>query len=147
MPPSSNNEAAYTGLYTIIIALVSLSGGMLTEARLDRFLSRLQLEENTPLKGYEKKEILLKRMERDGYLVKIRENIGISGEEEISWALGSRAKVEVGLTGVKGLVETVYGPMDVDAQDALTKKLERSLGMASRSSEEHITPSTQQERQ
>lgn len=125
--PNSSSEGTYTGLYSILVALVSLSGGMLAETRLDRYLSRLGLAESTPLHGAEKPEQLLKRMEKDGYLVKVREKIGVSGEEEISWALGPRAKVEV---GVKALVETVYDLSDEQDKTDLVKKLDRSLGLA-----------------
>lgn len=76
--------------------------------------------------GGEKTEKVLKRMEREGYIVKVTERDG-GGEESVEYVVGPRGKAEVGETGVAGMVRKVYGKRDVEA-DELERKLVRSLG-------------------
>lgn len=74
----------------------------------------------------EKTEKVLKRMEREGYIVRVRERDG-GGEETIDYIVGPRGKAEVGERAVAGVVRRVYGKKDIEA-DELEKKLVRSLG-------------------
>ncbi|KAL9111867.1 MAG: hypothetical protein Q9227_003717 [Pyrenula ochraceoflavens] len=146
LPPSrAPHDAAYTALYTTIIALLMLSPtASLPEAKLDRYLHRLNADIYTPVG---KKEDLLKRMEREGYIERRREVVG--GEEGVEFVVGPRGKVEVGVEGVAGLVRGVYG---LNAGDGINqegevngagtrghvmekrtdieKRLKRSLGIA-----------------
>lgn len=73
-------------------------------------------------------ERVLKRMEREGYIAKVRERIG-DGEESIDYVVGPRGKAEVGERGVAAVVREVYGKEDAEAAD-LEKKLARSLSCA-----------------
>ncbi|CAI7574435.1 unnamed protein product [Penicillium manginii] len=102
--PSAGTESTYTGLYSFIIALITLNGGSLAEPKLDRYLARMNAESHTPIDRTDK---LLLRMIREGYLVRTREMDG--GEEQIEFLVGPRGKVEVGTNGVAGLVREVYG--------------------------------------
>ena len=81
--------------------------------------------DNYVLNG-EKTEKVLKRMEREQYIVKVRERDG-GGEETVDYVVGPRGKVEVGERGVAGLVKRVYNKKDAEA-DELEKRLVRSLG-------------------
>lgn len=72
----------------------------------------------------DKTELTLQKMIKQGYLVKIKENLG--GEETTDWMVGPRGKVEVGNKGVRGLVESVYGE---DAPDDLAERVRSSLGL------------------
>lgn len=76
--------------------------------------------------GGEKTEKVLKRMEREGYIVKVTERDG-GGEESVDYVVGPRGKAEVGEIGVAGMVRKVYGRRDVEAEE-LDRKLVRSLG-------------------
>ena len=125
--PSNGIEAAYTGLYTFIISIILLSPrGSIPESRLERHLKRVNAD-NYVLNG-EKTEKVLKRMEREGYIVKVRERDG-GGEESVDYIIGPRGKAEVGERGVAGVIRKVYGKKDLEA-DELEKKLVRSLGEA-----------------
>lgn len=132
--PTAETESQYVALYTFVIALILLSGGSIPDNRLDRHLKRANVEDTSALanpaaySGLDKTEKLLKRMEKDGYVVKIRDTS--TGEETIDWIVGQRGKVEVGEVGVSGLVKAVYGELDEDDADELERKLERSLGLA-----------------
>jgi hypothetical protein len=122
--PTSEVESAYVGLYTFTIALISLSGGTLPEAKLERFLKRTNADQTTPV---DKTDKLLARMVKEGYIVKIKDTS--AGEELVDYMVGPRGKVEVGDEGVAGLVKTVYGD---GALPDLEKRIERSLGIGER---------------
>lgn len=89
------------------------------------------MEDTTPVSEYDKTEKLMKRLERDGYIVRIRESTG-TGEDDIYWTVGPRGKIEVGDDGVRGLVKAVHGDLDEDEDQELERRLERSLGIAER---------------
>ncbi|KGO76806.1 MAGE protein [Penicillium italicum] len=102
--PSLYTESTYTGLYSFIIAVILLNGGSLAEQKLDRYLARTNADVATPVDRTDK---LLQRLCKEGYIIKTREMDG--GEEVIEYVLGPRGKIEVGTSGVAGLVRTVYG--------------------------------------
>ena len=123
--PSTGAEAAYVGLTTFIMALIYLSPSQtMSESRLEKHLKRMNAD-NFVLAG-EKTEKVLKRMEKEKYIIKIRERDG-GGEESVQYVVGPRGKVEVGEKGVAGLVRGVYGKKDAEA-DELDRRLARSLG-------------------
>lgn len=107
----------------MIIALISLFGndGRLSDAKLDKYLRRMNADVNMPM---DKTEATLQKMIKQGYIVKIKENSG--NEEIIDWMVGPRGKVEVGNKGVRELVEEVYGE---GAPDDLAEKINNSLGL------------------
>lgn len=120
--PSVGPEASYVGLYTFVVSVIYLSeGGRCSEGRLERALKKVAAGEYGP--GGEKMDKVLKRMEKEGYIVKIREREA-GGEESVEYVVGPRGKVEVGERGVAGCVREVYG----DGVTGLEKRLERSLG-------------------
>lgn len=98
---------------------------------MERYLRRLGIEDNAPMGapggGQEKTEKLLKRIEKDGYIVKIKEASG-TGEDDVYWTVGPRGKVEVGEGGVEGLVKAVYGEMNGEEEEELERRIARSLG-------------------
>lgn len=113
-------DGAYIGLYSMVISLILLSGGTLSEGKLDRFLKRMNAGDTTPVDTTEK---VLARMAKDGYIVKIKDTQG--GDEVVDYIVGPRGKIEVGKEGVANFVRTVYGD---DVED-LDGRLKRSLGL------------------
>ncbi|CAD0111874.1 unnamed protein product [Aureobasidium uvarum] len=129
--PTCELESQYTGLYTFIVSLIYLAGGALPDGKLERYLKRVNVEEaaaqnsvNIMVSGGDKTEKLLKRMEKDGYVIKVRDNS--TGEEMVEWMVGPRGRTEIGDSGVRGMVKQVYG--DVEDPAELARALERSLG-------------------
>jgi len=125
VPPNVPNtvaESTYVGIYTFIIAVISLAGGCLSELKMERYLKRMNLDEYTPV-GQLNKEKLLARLSKEGYIVKVKETV--NGEEEINYYVGPRGKVEVGRDAVAGMVKTIYG----DSLEDLDARLQRSLGV------------------
>ena len=81
--------------------------------------------DNYVLNG-ERTDNVLKKMERQGYIVKVRERDG-GGEETVDYIVGPRGKAEVGERGVAGVVRGVYGKNELQ-EDELERRLVRSLG-------------------
>ncbi|OQD84040.1 hypothetical protein PENANT_c014G05372 [Penicillium antarcticum] len=119
--PSTWTESTYTGLYSFIIAVITLNGGTLAEQKLDRYLARVNADVGTPIDRTEK---LLQRLCKEGYLIRTREMDG--GEEIIEYIVGPRGKVEVGSGSVAGLVRAVYGQEgDGDGDEGEIERMER----------------------
>lgn len=124
--PDVQTEAAYDGFVGFIVALIYLSEGQrLSEGKLLRHLRACNADELV-LNG-EKTETILKKLERQGYIVKIKERDGAGGEENIEYVVGPRGKLEIGPKGVAGLVRNVYGKRDTELEE-LEDRLEASLG-------------------
>ena len=96
----------------------------MAEGRLESALARVNVD-NYFLNG-ERTENILKRMERQGYIVKIRERDG-GGEETVDYMVGPRGKAEIGERGVASMARRVYAKKDAE-RDELDRKLVRSLG-------------------
>lgn len=126
--PSAEQEATYMGFYTLLVSLIWLNGGEISEQKLQRSLMRLNADR---MLASERTEVVLKRLERQGYVIKKvdRPPVGYEGDQTITWHVGPRGKEEIGLDGVMGLVREVHGhPEDA----AFDKKLRSSLGLKSR---------------
>jgi hypothetical protein len=122
--PSSDDEATFAAFSTLVVSCIWLSGGELSDQKLNRHLTRLNADQNV---SAEKTEAVLKRMEKQNYVVKRvdRPPVGQDGEHSITWHIGPRAKDEIGLDGVMGMTREVYG----DTEPELEKKLRASLGI------------------
>ncbi|KAM0469660.1 hypothetical protein ACHAP7_009891 [Fusarium lateritium] len=123
--PSADDEATYAAFYTLTIAVIWLNGGELSEQKLKRYLFRLNADQNVSM---DKTEIILKRMERQGYVIKRVERppVGQDGEHTVTWHVGPRGKEEIGLDGVLGMAQEVYGD---DWDEDTVKKVRSSLNI------------------
>ena len=123
--PTAQDEASYVGFYSVIVGIIYLSqGGRISESKLERHLERANAKHYV---FNDKTEKILKRMEREGYIVKIRDREP-GGEETVDWVVGPRGKVEIGENGVAHLVRGVYENSHLDIEE-LQEKLESSLGV------------------
>ena len=153
-PTKAPMEGTYTGIYSFIIAVILLNGGVLQESKLERYLKRTNADTYTPI---DRTDRLLQRLCKEGYLIRNREMDG--GEEIIEYIVGPRGKMEVGARGVAGLVREVYGRtsggenMTVAEREQIEEfelRLSRSLGLKmepSRSQEDDPGESSQGRRQ
>lgn len=117
--PTQQMEEAYVGLYSFVVSVIMLAGGRLPEAKLERYLKRTNADQSTPV---DTKEKVLARMEKEGYIQRVREMN--AGEETVEYLVGPRGKMEVGEEGMAGMVKMVYGnSFDEEAK----QRLERSL--------------------
>lgn len=118
-----NKEDSYVGLYTMAIALITISGGMIPEAKLDRSFRRMNADQTTPLGSKEK---TLATMVKDGYIVKIKDSS--TGEEMVDYIVGPRGRVEVGRDGVANLIRLIYG--EGEGGEELEARIQRTLDIA-----------------
>lgn len=128
---SAEDEAAYLAFYTLIISLIRVGGGELSEAMLKRYLTRLNAETNTFTNT--KTEDTLAKLQRQGYLVKsVDRQAQQHGEAEqaTTWYIGPRGKVEVSDETTAGLVREVWGPDG--RMEELEAKLQASLNIRER---------------
>ena len=114
-----NREDSYVGLYTMVIALITISGGRIPEGKLDRAFRRMNADQSTPM-GSKDKTLAL--MAKDGYIVAVKE------EETVDYIVGPRGKVEVGGEGFANFVRMMYG--EEQDQEGLEKRIERTLNVA-----------------
>lgn len=119
-----NTEDSYIGLYTMTIALITISGGKMTEGKLDRALRRMNADQTTPLGT---KERTLAAMVKDGYIVKVKEDRA-GDDETVDYIVGPRGKVEVGREGVGQLIRMMYG--ETEDMEELEKRIQRTLDLA-----------------
>ncbi len=122
--PTVEAEATYLAFYTMVVSLIWLNANELSDPKLMLHLTRLNANKNV---ASETTELTLKRMERQGYVVRKvdRPPVGHEGENTVMWHVGPRGREEIGLDGVMGFVRAVYG----DSDDDLEKKLRSSLGI------------------
>ncbi|KAI0476117.1 MAGE family protein [Xylariaceae sp. FL0804] len=122
--PSQPEEAAYVGFYTLLIALVVLSGGELSDTKLRRYLDRLNADQNLPS---DKTENVLAKLVRQGYVDKVVEKSDAGDDDTVTWCVGPRGRVEVPPASIKAVVTQVWG--EPEDQDDFDKKLNKSLGL------------------
>ncbi|KAI1813427.1 MAGE-domain-containing protein [Poronia punctata] len=120
--PSTAEEAAYVAFYTFAITIITLSNGELRDAKLKRYLNRLNASQNLPMDSTEN---VLQKLVRQGYLDKVVDRVE-GDEDTITWYVGPRGKVEVQPQNIAQVITEVWGdpPPDFD------KKLEKSLGVS-----------------
>ncbi|KAI1354041.1 MAGE protein [Xylaria sp. FL0043] len=119
--PSAAEEAAYVAFYTIVISLITLSSGELSDMKLRRYLTRLNASQNLPM---DKTDNILQKLIRQGYLDKIVERVE-GDEDAVTWCVGPRGKVEVSPQSIAQVVSEVWR----DPPDDFDTKLEKSLGI------------------
>ncbi|KAL2136425.1 hypothetical protein VTI74DRAFT_3859 [Chaetomium olivicolor] len=132
---SADGEASYMALCTVIISIITLSGGELSDPRLRRHLTRLNAAENMPSMNpndetspTEKTETVLQRMVKQGYLVKLTESKSAGDEDTTTWHVGPRGKVEIDREAIAAFVRIVYG----GSSEELERKLQTSLKIKDR---------------
>jgi DNA-binding PadR family transcriptional regulator len=108
----------------MVIALITIHGGLIPEGKLDRALRRMNADQTTPMGTKDK---TLANMIKDGYIVKVKDTQN-GGEETIDYIVGPRGKMEVGRDGVAQLIRKIFG--DSEDGDELDKKIERTLQVA-----------------
>src|SRR3569833_194304 len=120
---SDEDEAAYMGVYGMTVALICLNGGTLSDAKLRRYLRRLNAADNMP---GDKTDNILQKMIKHGYIVKTVDRRPDADDESTTWSIGSRGKLELSPEAVAGIVREVYG----EVTDDLENKIRISLDLA-----------------
>lgn len=110
----------------MIVTIIQLNRGELSDPKLKQYLQRLNAETNTPV---EKTDLLLQRLIRQNYIVKTVERNAQGDDDAITWRVGPRAKQELTDEAMASIVRDVYG----EAYDQeLEAKLQASLKIRER---------------
>lgn len=108
----------------MIISLIRVNGGELSDPKLKRYLRRLNAETNSFHST--KTEDTLAKLQRQGYLVKnIDKEARQHGDEHeaTTWFVGPRGKVEVSDEAIAGLVRAVWGEQSAELESRLQSSL------------------------
>ncbi|KAI1766013.1 MAGE-domain-containing protein [Hypoxylon sp. FL1150] len=119
--PSTPEEAAFVGFYTMMISLIVLNGGELSDTKLRRYLTRLNASQNLPM---DKTDNVLQKIVRQGYVDKVIEKRE-GDDDAVTWCVGPRGKMEVPPESIAAVVAEVWGELPSD----FNQKLQRSLGV------------------
>lgn len=115
----------------MVVTVIMLNGGELSDAKLRRYLHRMNAEDNV---GAEPTEEVLKRMQAHGYVTKHVQrdetSQGHDSGENTTWYVGPRGQEEVGVDGATGMVRAVWGQQDERDNEELEKKILASFGRA-----------------
>jgi len=120
--PTAELESSYVGFYHVVIALITLSGGQLTQAKLERFLARLNAKEYTPMGRTAE---VLDKMRRQGYVERVVTK-DASQDDQISWTVASRGREEVTPNVLANMIREIWGP---NKPPEFEQKLAASLGV------------------
>lgn len=85
----------------MIVSLIYLNGKLLPENKLNRYLTRMNADDYTPI---DKTEKVIALMVKQGYIIKQKDDTGDGGHD---YYLGPRAKVEIGSDGVLNMLRMV----------------------------------------
>lgn len=105
----------------MIVSLIVLSGGELSDMKLRRHLGRMNASQNLPM---DKTDNVLQKIVRQGYVDKVVERSD-GDEDTVTWCVGSRGRVEIPPQSIAALVTEVWGELP----DDFNKKLAKSLGL------------------
>ncbi|CCU75378.1 hypothetical protein BGHDH14_bgh04901 [Blumeria hordei DH14] len=121
---SQSDEAAYMGIYTVIICLIRLSAdGQISSHQLEKYLKRLNLDKNC---GIGTTSDVLVRMKKDNYLHEYKVH-----DDELhtsEWRVGPRGLVEIDSEAIAKFIHEIYGD---SISDQVEKRLQRSLALSS----------------
>jgi melanoma-associated antigen len=106
----------------MLISIIMLSGGELSDLKLRRHLQRLNADQNV---AGDRTDNVLSKLQKQSYIIKKVERLPGSDEETVGWVVGPRGREEVGLDGVAGMVREIYG----GSTPVLEKKISASLGI------------------
>lgn len=125
---SADDEAAYTGFYTLIVSIITLNSGELSHPKLKQYLRMLNTETN--VHNSNKTDDVLAKLQRQGYIVKMSDkDARQNGEDDnTTWYVGPRGKKEIPPEAIAGVVRAVYG----EESDELEAKLRASLRIKER---------------
>ncbi|PHH51355.1 hypothetical protein CFIMG_005487RA [Ceratocystis fimbriata CBS 114723] len=128
LAPTSDSEATYAGFYTLVVTLILLHGGEMTDPKLRRYLARMNADTHL---GMHRTNDVLSRMERHGYLTKKIDKDAFTGaddERNTSYLVGPRAKIELAPENVAQFVRAVYGEVTPEIEKQISASLGTELG-------------------
>ncbi|KAG5519350.1 hypothetical protein PMAC_001975 [Pneumocystis sp. 'macacae'] len=101
-------EGAFSGIIMIILSIVIMNSGVISEELLTKYLLHLQINNDTPIGNIDK---ILKEMIKKGYLDKIKDDFVSTNNKEKGciYFLGPRGKTEIDSKRLTTFIEKIQG--------------------------------------
>ncbi|KAF3206331.1 hypothetical protein TWF106_000716 [Orbilia oligospora] len=131
MSPQLPDDQTILGIGSAIVTLVYLSGRSVGEKVLLRHLRKFGVEDRIPVEGNRengKMENIMGKLIREGYLVKLKDEVVPGQEQTYTYVVGPRGKLEVGREGATRFVKKIYEGVDGEVDEAFERKINRALG-------------------
>ncbi|KAF3922826.1 hypothetical protein ABW21_db0205328 [Orbilia brochopaga] len=131
LAPQLPDDQTVLGLGSVILTLVYLSNRSLQENTLKRHLRKFGIDERIAVEGNRETgrvENILAKLVKDGYLVKLRDEVIPGQEQTFTYVIGPRGKLEMGREGVMAYVKRIYEGADGEVEDTLERKINRAIG-------------------
>ncbi|RVD80582.1 uncharacterized protein DFL_008477 [Arthrobotrys flagrans] len=131
LSPQLPDDQTILGIGSAVVALVYLSGRSIGETALKRHLRRFGIEDRIPVEGNRengKMENIIGKLIREGYLVKLKDEVVPGQEQTYTFVVGPRGKLEFGRDGVTQYVKKIYEGVDGEVDGAFERKVNRALG-------------------
>ncbi|KAK6516894.1 hypothetical protein TWF506_006778 [Arthrobotrys conoides] len=129
--PQLPDDQTLLGIGSAIVTLVYLSGSSMGEKVLQRHLRKFGVEDRIPVEGNResgKMENIMGRLVREGYLVKLKDEVIPGQEQTYTYVVGPRGKLEVGREGTTRFVKKIYEGVDGEVDEGFERKVNRALG-------------------
>ncbi|CCJ28792.1 unnamed protein product [Pneumocystis jirovecii] len=99
-------EGTFSGIVMIILSIIVMNNGIVSEELLIKYLSHLQMNDDTPIGNLDK---ILKEMVKKGYLDKIKDDFASTNEKGCIYFLGPRGKIEIDPKRLTNFIEKIQG--------------------------------------
>ncbi|KAF3937084.1 hypothetical protein ABW19_dt0207197 [Dactylella cylindrospora] len=130
--PVLPDDRTVLGIGMIIVAIVYLSSRSLSENTLRRHLRKFGIEDRIPVEGNRETgsmENIMGKLIREGYLVKLKDEVVLGQEQTFTYVIGPRGKLEMGREGVHNIVAKIYEGVDGEVDEGLERRINRAIGM------------------
>lgn len=119
-------EGIFSGVVMIILSLVIMSGGVISEEHLIKYLSHLHINNDTPIGNLDK---TLKEIIKKGYLERIKDDATSLNEEEkgYTYFLGPRGKTEINPEKLTTFIEKIQGSTTQNLKKIVEKLFNKSI--------------------
>ncbi|KAK6331138.1 hypothetical protein TWF696_003207 [Orbilia brochopaga] len=125
------DDQTVLGIGSAIVAIVYLSNRSIGENLLKRHLRKFGIDDRIAVEGNRETgrvENILAKLVKDGYLVKLRDEVVPGQEQTFTYVIGPRGKLEMGREGVLAYVRRVYEGADGEVEENLERKVNRAMG-------------------
>ncbi|EPS44275.1 hypothetical protein H072_1736 [Dactylellina haptotyla CBS 200.50] len=129
--PLLPDDQTILGIGSTIVAMVYLSNRAISEETLKRHLRKFNVEDRIPVEGNRengKMENIMAKLIREGYLVKLKDEVIPGQEQTYTYVVGPRGKLELGRQGVTEFVRRVYEGCDGEVDEGFERRVNRAIG-------------------
>ncbi|KAG4306235.1 hypothetical protein PORY_000223 [Pneumocystis oryctolagi] len=118
-------ECTFSGIIMIILSIVIMNGGMISEELLIKYLSDLHINNDTSIGSLDK---TLKEIVKKGYLEKIKDEItSINKTENYTYFLGPRGKIEIDQERLAAFIGKIQNDTSQNFKEIIEKLYNKNI--------------------